>query len=148
MTLDDILGMWETDCLIDEVHLDETSINCARLHSKYLGLHAAAKLTLKRRMVALDQVRKDKWLYFNGKMTKEEMDAKNWPYDPWNGMRQPLKGDMEMFYDVDPDLVKATALVDYQKTIVETLQEIMDNIRWRHTNIKNIIEFRKFTAGV
>lgn len=148
MTLDAILDMWAIDCVIDEQRLDDTSINCARLHSKYLGLHSRAKLSLRRRNMEMDAVRKDKWLYFNGKMTKEQMDAKGWPYDPWNSMSKPMKGDMDMFYAVDPDIIAATARIDLQKVIVETLQEIMDNIRWRHTNIKNIIEFRKFTAGV
>jgi hypothetical protein len=95
----------------------------------------------------MDDLRKDKWMWFNGKMTKEEMDAKGWAYDPWNGMTRPLKCDMDMFYNTDPDISKLMSIIEYQKTIVETLQEILDNIRWRHTNIKNIIEHRKFVAG-
>jgi hypothetical protein len=62
-------------------------------------------------------------------------------------MTRPLKCDMDMFYNTDPDISKLMSIIEYQKTIVETLQEILDNIRWRHTNIKNIIEHRKFVAG-
>jgi hypothetical protein len=32
--------------------------------------------------------------------------------------------------------------------MVETLQDIMDNIKWRHSNIRNIIDWKKFTAGM
>jgi hypothetical protein len=45
-------------------------------------------------------------------------------------------------------LVKVKAGIDYQKSIIDTLEEIMNNIRWRHSHIKNIIEFRKFTSGM
>ena len=35
-----------------------------------------------------------------------------------------------------------------QEEIVNCLKEIMDNIKWRHQNIKNMIEWRKFTSGI
>ena len=69
-------------------------------------------------------------------------------YDPFDGMTKPLKSDMEMYYDTDADLVKIKAQIDYQKTIIETLEEIMGNIRWRHTHVKNILDFKKFTSGM
>ena len=28
-----------------------------------------------------------------------------------------------------------------------TLEEIMNNIRWRHSTIKNMIDWRRFTSG-
>jgi hypothetical protein len=62
-------------------------------------------------------------------------------------MAKPMKGDMDMFYSTDSDISKLVAQIDYQKVIVETLQDIMDNIKWRHSNIKNIIDFKKFTSG-
>jgi hypothetical protein len=39
-------------------------------------------------------------------------------------------------------------VVEYQQNIVETLKEILDTLRWRHTVIKNILDFKRFTAGV
>ena len=36
---------------------------------------------------------------------------------------------------------------EHQETLVETLDEIMNNIRWRHSTIKNIIDWRRFTSG-
>lgn len=148
MTLDDILAMWSVDSKIDEVNLDETSIKGALLHAKYLELYSHAKLRLKKREHELAVLKKDKWLYYNGKMTKEDMDAKGWPYDPFNGLVKPLKSDMDIYYDTDPDIVKLKMIIEYQQTVVETLKDILDNIRWRHNTIKNILDFRRFTAGV
>lgn len=148
MTLDDILAMWSTDSKIDEMNLDETSIKGASLHAKYLELYSHSKLRLRKREHEFAILKKDKWMYYNGKMSKPEMDAKGWPYDPFNGLVKPLKSDMDIYYDTDADVVKLKMIVEYQQTIVETLKDILDNLRWRHTTIKNIIDFRRFTAGI
>ena len=147
LQLDDILKLWEQDSQIDEVNLDETSVKSAALHSKYLELYSLAKLNLKKKELSMAYLRKDKWLYYNGKMTKEEMDAKGWAYDPFHGMAKPLKSDMDMFYNTDPDIMKLQGQIEYQSTIVDTLKDIMDNIKWRHTTIKNIIDWKRFTSG-
>ena len=93
-------------------------------------------------------LRKDKWLYYNGKMTKDEMDARGWQYDPFSGMSKPLKSDMELFYSTDSDIMKLQGQIEYQSTIVEALKDIMDNIKWRQSTIKNIIDWKRFTSGV
>ena len=147
MTLDDILKDWKEDSIIDDINLDETSMKSAKLHAKYLEIFSISKLQLKRRESQLIALKKDKWLYYNGKMTKADMDERQWKYDPFDGMAKPMKGDMDMFYSTDSDISKLVAQIDYQKVIVETLQDIMDNIKWRHSNIKNIIDFKKFTSG-
>lgn len=147
MTLDDILKMWESDSKIDEVKLDDASIKSASLHSKYLELYSLAKLRLKKKDHELAVLKKDKWLYYNGKMSKEEMDQRGWPYDPFNGLTKPLKSEMDIYYDTDADVAKCKMVIEYQQVIVETLKDILDNIRWRHTTIKNIITWRQFTAG-
>jgi hypothetical protein len=147
MQLEDILKLWETDSVIDEINLDETSVKSASLHSKYLELYSIAKLNLKKKELSMAHLRKDKWLYYNGKMTKDEMDAKGWQYDPFSGMSKPLKSDMELFYSTDSDIMKLQGQIEYQSTIVEALKDIMDNIKWRHTTIKNIIDHRRFVSG-
>jgi hypothetical protein len=147
MILDEILKMWSEDVKIDDLNLDEETTKSAKLHSKYLELFTLAKLQLKRNETEMNKLRKNKWLYFSGKMTKEEMDKLGWQYDPFNGMSKPLKSDMDMYYNSDEDIIRVSGKIDYQKMMVEVLEEIMNNLRWRHTNIKNILEFKKFTSG-
>lgn len=148
MDLNDILMMWKKDAVIDDVCLDDETIKSSKLHAKYLELFSMAKLMLKKKEMEYGSMKKDKWLYYNGKMTKDDMDRNKWKYDPFDGMSKPLKSDMDMYYSTDEDLVKIKAQLDYQKTIIETLEEIMGNIRWRHTHVKNILEFKKFTSGM
>ena len=147
MTVDEILELWKKDSPIDEIDLDKSSADTPKLHSKYLELLTVAKLQLKRLNLKIASLKKDKWLYYTGKMTKEDMDAKGWEYDPFKGGAKPLKSDMDYYYDSAPHIQELVAKIEYQQTLVDTLEEIMNVIRWRHSTIKNIIDWRRFTSG-
>ena len=148
LQLDDILEMWKKDSEINDLRLDDSSRDTAKLHAKYLEILMHTKLKLKKSESNLQILLKDKWLYYNGKMSKEEMDNRNWDYDPFNGLSKPLKGDMDYFYNSDVEIVKANDQIQYLKTIVETLEEIISNLKWRHQTIKNMIDWRRFESGV
>lgn len=148
INLENILEMWKKDAVIDDVCLDEETLKSSKLHAKYLELFSMAKLMLKKKEMEQDSMKKDKWLYYNAKMSKEDMDKRGWKYDPFDGMTKPLKSDMDMYYSTDEDMVRIKAQIDYQKTIIDTLEEIMGNIRWRSSHIKNILDFKKFTSGM
>lgn len=147
VNVEQIIEMWKVDSQIDEMNLDEASRDSANLHSKYLELLTVSKLQKKKLEMEFDTLLKNKWLWYNGKMSKKEMDDLGWNYDPLKGLRV-MKGDMEKFYNSDEDIQKKKAKIDYQKILIDTLEEIIQNIRWRHTNIKNMIEWRKFVSGV
>lgn len=148
MNVDEILKMWKQDAEIDEMSLDESSRDSAKLHGKYLELLSISKLQLKKKEQEFKTLLRDKWLYYNGKMSKEEMDDRGWEYDPFQGLTKPLKGEMDFYYDSDSDIQRADAQIEYLKITIDTLKEIMENIKWRHQNIKNMIEWRKFTSGM
>lgn len=147
MTLDEILNEWKKDSVIDDLNLDDESIKTSKLHAKYLEILSHYKLKLKAQKFDYDKIYKDKWSYYNGKMSKAEMDDREWDYDPFGGCTKPLKSDMDIYYNTDDELVKQKSKIEYTKTILETLEEIVGNIRWRHTHIKNMIDWRRFTAG-
>jgi len=147
MTLDQVLAMWAEDSVIDENNLDLTTIKLATLHSKYLELMSVSKLTLRRRVTELAELKKLKWLYFEGRMTKEEMDEKGWDYDPFDGGSKPVKGNLELYYRADPELVAMESRLEYQETIVNALIDIMEAVKWRHQAIRNCIDWKRFTAG-
>jgi hypothetical protein len=138
--------MWKKDSLIDDIRLDEASKDGAALHSKYLELLSINKLQLKRRDAEFKILLKNKWLWYNGKLTKDQIDQLGWEYDALNGLKI-LKGEMDYYYDADPHIQEANARIDYLKTMIDTLEEIISNIRWRHSTIKNMIDWRKFESG-
>ena len=69
--LQQILEMWKKDGVIDEVNLDETSRDSAKLHGKYLELLSVNRMKLKKAELDFKVVLRDKWLHYNGKMPKE-----------------------------------------------------------------------------
>jgi len=146
MNLEDILDQWSKECVIDKISLDETSRNTPKLHAKYLQLLSHAKLLLKRAEASQKILLKDKWLYYNGKLDKETIESKGWKHDPFDGLKI-LKGEMDYYYDADPDIQKSEEKIQYYKTIIETLTEIVDSLKWRHQTIGNIIRWKQFEAG-
>ena len=75
------------------------------------------------------------------------MKEKGWKPDPFNGLKI-LKGEMDYYYDSDPEIQESEQLEEYWKTVIETLHEIVENIKWRHQTIGNMIKWRQFEAGV
>ena len=138
--------MWQADSIIDNAKLDETSKNTPQLHSKYLQLWSTAKLELRRSEFEQKKLLKDKWLYYNGKMDQETIREKGWVPDPFDGLKI-LKGEMDYYYDSDPEIQKSEERIQYWKTVVDTLSEIIDNLKWRHQTIGNIIKWKQFESG-
>lgn len=138
--------MWLNDSNIDNNQLDETSRQTPKLHSKYLQLWSTAKLELRRTEFEQKKLLKDKWLYYNGKMDQETLNEKGWNPDPFDGLKV-LKGEMDYYYDSDPEIQKSEEKIQYWKTTIDTLTEIIDNLKWRHQTISNIIKWKQFESG-
>ena len=138
--------MWQHDSNIDNNQLDETSRQTPKLHSKYLQLWSTAKLELRRTEFEQKKLLKEKWLYYNGKMDQETLSQKGWNPDPFDGLKV-LKGEMDYYYDSDPEIQKSEGKIQYWKTVIETLTEIIDNLKWRHQTISNIIKWKQFESG-
>ena len=145
--LQQILEMWKKDSVIDEMALDESSRDSAKLHGKYLEILSVNKMKLKKAELEFKVLLRDKWKHYNGKLSQEEMDSKSWNYDPLDGLTV-LKGDMDKFYDADPVIQEHQSKMIYLQEVCDTLKEILDNVKWRHQSIKNMIEWRKFTSGI
>ena len=145
--LNQILDMWSEDCRINNNKLDESSAQSPVLHAKYLRLLSEAKLMLKKTEREQKLLLKDKWLYYNGKMDQQELLTKGWDPDPFDGLKV-MKGDMDHYYNSDPEIQKSEEKVEYWKTSISTLQEIVDNVKWRHQTIGNIIRWKQFEAGI
>ena len=147
MNLENVLEMWKKDNVIDEMALDESSRETAKLHSKYLELYSTSKLRLKQLELEFKVLLKDKFNHYNGKLSKEEMDEKGWDYDPLNGLTV-LKSDMDKYYDADPVIQEHQSKIIYTEELVAALKEILESIKWRLQTVKNMIEWRKFTSGI
>ena len=148
LTLEQILDNWKKDCEIDDIELDKSSRETPKLHAKYVELLSQAKLQKHRKEMEFKKLLKDKFMWYNGKMDKTTMDEKGWEYDPFDGLTKPMKSDMDYFYESDPQIQTLQSQIEYWKTVIDTLSDIVSNITWRHQTIGNMIKWRQFTSGV
>ena len=146
MNLKNIQEMWKEDSVIDDIELDASSLQVPKLHAKYTEILSNKKLELIRYERQMKSLNKDKWLWYSGKMTKEDIEDHEWDYDPFGGLTV-LKSDYDKFQGADKDIQDLDEKIQYLRITVDTLQDIVSQITWRHQTIKNIIEWRKFMAG-
>jgi hypothetical protein len=147
LTLEQVLEQWKKDCTIDDMELDKSSRETPKLHAKYLELLSLSKLQKTRKEQEFKRLLKDKFMWYNGKMDRVQMDEKGWDYDPYQGLTKPMKSDMDYWYDSDPQIQQVQAQIDYWKTMIDTLSDILSNVTWRHQTIANMIKWRQFTSG-
>jgi len=145
MNLDDVLAQWSQDCEISH-KIDECSRETPKLHAKYLGYLTQAKLLLKKAESDQQVLLKNKFLWYNGKMSQEEIVELGWKHDPFDGLKV-MKGDMNYYYDSDAEIQKSEQKIAYYKAMVDALKEMVEGIKWRHQHIRNIIEVRRFESG-
>ena len=144
--LKELHAEWAEDSVIDPIHLDESSRKTPLLHAKYLEKLSTAKLLLKRAEFSQKTLLKQKWLYYNGKLDQEKIKEFGWDPDPFDGLKI-LKGELDYYYDADPEIQKSEEKIQYYKTLVETLTDMVSNITWRHQTIGNIIKWKQFESG-
>lgn len=146
MNLEELRNEWSKDCEIDDIELDKSSLEVPKLHAKYQEYLTNNILSLKNLEFQYNTLLKNKWLWYNGKMSQEQLKELGWEDDPFDGLKV-MKNDMQIWYNADTDLQKLNGKVAYQKIVIDFLKECMQNITWRHQTIKNTIDWRKFMAG-
>ena len=147
MTLDELKKQWKEDCEIDDIELDNASLEVPKLHAKYSELLTDSIVALKGTQLEYKLLLKDKWMWFNGKMDEDRINELGWSHDPFDGLKI-MKNDINIFMDADEDVMKIRTKIDYLQEKIDFVKRCMENITWRHQTIKNTIEWRKFMSGM
>jgi len=145
--IEKILEEWKNEAEIDQLKLDESSRNTAKLHAKYLEMVTKSRLEKRYFESQLEMLQSKKYRYYMGRMSVDEINRLGWNVDPTDGVKI-LKGEVDHYFKEDKDLHELSAKIDLIEEIITTLSEIMDTLKWRHQTIRNIIEWTKFTNGV
>lgn len=145
MKLTELQEMWEQDSKINEINLGSESTRTPILHSKYLTFLSNTRLNLRKAESEYWNMRRKKYKYYRGEMTREELEEEGW--DQWQG-NKPLKNEMEEFLQVDADLIRLQDKSEYFKTVMYFLEQVIRSLNSRTWDIKNSIEFLKFTNGM
>lgn len=145
MNINELQDMWEADCVIDDNYLGEQATSSPKLHAKYLRLLVNAKLKHTKMKSDYNTLRKNKFRYYRGELSRDELIELDWPQ--WQGVK-PLKNEMDEFLTGDTDLIALDNKVQYIAVMVETIESIMAAIKNREWSIKSGIEWKKFLAGM
>lgn len=140
MNLEEIQSLWEEDAKIDPDNLHEESIKIPSLHSKYYKIYNNIILLKKLEENKFKILKKQKWLYYSGKAEPEVYIDK--PFD-----HKVLKPDIEKYMEADEDLMKSSSKIEYYQIMLNYIESILKIIINRTYQIKNSIEYMRFTAG-
>lgn len=147
INIEEIKNEWKKDCEIDKNNLDEESLRLPSLHAKYLMYLDQAKIDLRQIKIWSEKQLYTRWRWIEGKLTKEEMDVLNWPYDPFAGHAIRTKEQKDKFYRADLVYLECQDRLSMTEDNLMIIKEMLTNITWRHQTIKNAIEWRKFISG-
>ena len=143
MTLEEIRQMATIDVVMDKTELDVESMKTPQIHNKYLILYTDEKLILCKMHSDYSILKKDKWLYYTGKMSQEELQEREWETFDLNI----LKTDIDKFMDSDQDIIKLSNRILLQKEKVNYLENLIKIINNRQWSIRATIDWLKFTNG-
>jgi len=144
MTLSEIHESWKKDAEIDPNELGKESNEIPKLHAKYLKELSNNRFQLRQEKQKLKKLEFDKYEYFSGRMSTDELQRRKWRPFP----HKILKNDIDRYMNGDDDILKQRNQVSELEEKVNTLESIIDNINRRSFTIKNAIEFMKFTNGL
>jgi hypothetical protein len=143
MTLDNIHEQWAKDSKIDRDELAQESMNTPQLHSKYLKMYSHERLRLKNIDFEFKQLIKLKTEYYSGSIADEDLMERGWEPNPL----KILKSDVQMYLDADSDVIMLLQKRAMQQEKVDTIDSIIKTINVRGFQIKNAIDWIRFTNG-
>ena len=140
--LDTIQDMWEKDAKIDRDNLHDESLNIPSLHAKYFQIYNTIFLLRKKAEQQRKNIRHERYEYFSGKADPDVYIQNPFP----KKIRD--KDTMTKYLDADEKLSNSSLKIEYYDTMLTYLESILKVIQNRTYQIKNAIEFMRFTAGM
>ena len=141
MTFDELQALAEKDLKINDTELDLESLKTPQLHNKYMKFHNQYVNLLKKAEQDLARLTREKWEYYTGKA-----DPSVYQQKPFN--IKLLKPDVDKYLKSDDELIKLEQKVTYVQSVVDYLDRTVKIISNRGFQIKNAIDWKKFTSGV
>ena len=145
MKISELQQMWSEDSKIDETNLGKEASRVPTLHAKYINFLSSTRLNLRKAESDYYNCRRKKYRYYRGEMSRSELEEEGW--QQWQGAK-PLKNEIDEFLLGDADLNLLTDKVEYYKTVLYQLEQIIRSINSRTWDIKSSIEWQKFTNGL
>jgi len=137
-----IQQMWEKDSKIDIDNLHTESLNIPVLHSKYYDIYNNLMLLRKKAEQQKKNTRHERYEYYSGKA-----DPDVYIKDPFPKKIRD-KDTMQKYLDADERLSGISLKIEYYDVMLRYIEEILKQINNRTYQIKNSIEFMRFSSGL
>jgi hypothetical protein len=142
MDIEEILSQWKIDGVIDKTELGDESIKKAKLHHKYYEILIKERLKLKKLDSQLRSLKFEKYEYFTQGASEEHIQK------GWKPLRKIIiKSEVSMYMDADEDIINMNLCISEQQEKVDLLMDILKVIHNRGFDVRNAIEWQKFTMG-
>ena len=140
--LETLQGMWNEDSKIDPDNLHTESLNIPVLHSKYYDIYNTLMLLRKKAEQQRKNIRHERYEYFSGKADPEVYIDNPFP----KKIRD--KETMQKYLDADTKLSGISLKIEYYDVMLRFIEEILKQITNRTYQIKNALEFMRFSSGM
>jgi len=142
-SLEKVLENWEKDAVIDSTEPSRELLRIPILHSKYLNALTRSKLSSRKAHFDYLKLKKSKWEYYTGKLSKEELDEFGWEPFPFV-----LKSDINLYLESDDDLIALLRKKIVHDEIISVVEAILSELKSRTYQLRDYINWEKFINGV
>ena len=143
MKIEDIVSEWDKDCKMDETELGEESTKIPVIHNKYLKIYMGENAQLKRMFAQRNKRKRLLTEYYLGELDQDELEELG--RDQF--YKKILKNEVEMYIESDDDFIDLNLKLALQQEKVNYLEAVLKSINNRGFQIKNAIDWLKFTNG-
>lgn len=137
-----IKSMWEKDSHIDIDNLHEESLKVPVLHAKYYDIYNNLVLLKTKAEQQRKNIRHERYEYYSGKS-----DPDVYLKDPFPKKVRD-KDAMQKYLDADEKLSTVSMKIEYYQVMINYIDSILKQVSNRTYQIKNSIEFLRFSAGL
>ena len=140
--LDELLAEWDKDSEIDRAEPGRELIRIPKLHSKYLTIMSHYRQLVRSNEFRISELKKLKWQYYTGKMSKEDLTEHSWEPFPYV-----LKSDVSTYIEGDKDLNRLLAQKAMNQECVTVCEFVLKELHSRTFQLKSFIEYERFIQG-
>ena len=129
-----IIDEWREDADMGD-DLFEAARNIPILHSKWIDKYLRIQLLEKEKEYEYNRIYKQKYSYYMGR----EEDAPD---------EKIMKTEVQIYINADDEIIRLRAMVDLYEKLESTVKEILNNINNRSFQIKNAIDWLRYSRGI
>ena len=143
MKIEEIVSLWDKDCKIDETELGDESTKIPVIHNKYLKIFIGENAQLKRMYAQRFKLKRKLSEFYFGELDKDELEE----IGRKQFYKKLLKNEIETYIESDDEFIETNLKIALQEEKVNYIEAILKSINNRGFQIKNAIDWLRFTNG-